>query len=135
MASLLGIVLLSLLVVPSQAWSPAVHNQIGFLAERFLEPRTTDILRKILEPEYNGSIGQGAGWADSFKQTEEGAHTGVWHYINAADNVCKNLKNKVLTIVELMSIEFSFEFLAARLLQRLLRPRLRQGRMCRGRDR
>lgn len=43
------------------AWNTDVHNQIGFMAEKFLTHETTKIVQKILEPTYKGSIGRAAG--------------------------------------------------------------------------
>lgn len=64
-----------------------VHNQIGFSAEKFLKPSTTKILQRILEPQYNGSIGKAAAWADSYAHTTEGAFSYQWHWIDSGDNV------------------------------------------------
>ena len=76
-------------------WSPilltarltnAVHNQIGFMAEQFLEPSTTTILAQILEPQYNGSIGRAAAWADGYAHTPEGRFSYQWHWIDTHDH-------------------------------------------------
>lgn len=40
----------------------------------------------ILEPQYNGSIGRAAAWADSYAHTKEGAFSYQWHWIDANDN-------------------------------------------------
>lgn len=68
------------------AWNTDVHNQIGFMAEKFLSPYTTSILQQILEPQYNGSIGRAAAWADSYAHKKEGAFSYQWHWIDANDN-------------------------------------------------
>jgi len=63
-----------------------VHNQIGFMAEEFLEPSTTSVLQQILEPQYNGSIGQAAAWADGYAHTDEGRFSYQWHWIDSHDD-------------------------------------------------
>jgi S1/P1 Nuclease len=78
--------LLSLVGVAS-AWNTDVHNQIGFMAETFLAPYTIEILRNILEPQYNGSIGRGASWADTYAHTAEGRFSYQWHWIDSDDEV------------------------------------------------
>ncbi|KAF2864870.1 phospholipase C/P1 nuclease domain-containing protein [Massariosphaeria phaeospora] len=75
----------SLLFASVAAWNTDVHNQIGFMAETFLHPHTTSILRTILEPQYNGSIGRAAAWADGFAHTDEGRFSYQWHWIDAHD--------------------------------------------------
>lgn len=62
-----------------------VHNQIGFMAETFLNPYTTSILSQILEPQYNGSIGRAAAWADGYAHTDEGRFSYQWHWIDTHD--------------------------------------------------
>lgn len=63
----------------------AVHNQIGFIAETFLSPETTSVLAEILEPQYNGSIGRAAAWADGYAHTAEGRFSYQWHWIDTHD--------------------------------------------------
>lgn len=63
-----------------------VHNQIGFMAEHFLLPDTTAVLQHILEPQYNGSIGRAAAWADAYAHTAEGNFSKKWHYIDTHDD-------------------------------------------------
>jgi hypothetical protein len=72
-----------------QSWPQltfAVHNQIGFMAEQFLEPYTISILEQILEPQYNGSIGRAAAWADGYAHTAEGRFSYQWHWIDTHDH-------------------------------------------------
>ncbi|OCK85887.1 phospholipase C/P1 nuclease, partial [Lepidopterella palustris CBS 459.81] len=75
----------SLLLASTIAWNADVHNQIGFMAEKFLDPYTTSILQQILEPQYNGSIGRAAAWADAYAHTKEGAFSYQWHWIDTRD--------------------------------------------------
>ncbi|ORY16643.1 nuclease PA3 [Clohesyomyces aquaticus] len=75
-----------MLVASAAAWNTDVHNQIGFMAEKFLNPYTTSVLQQILEPQYNGSIGRAAAWADAYAHTDEGAFSYQWHWIDSSDN-------------------------------------------------
>lgn len=86
-------IFLTALLPISAAWNRDVHNQIGFLAERFLTPETTAVISSILEPEYNGSIGRAAAWADSYRGTPEGNYTSTWHYIDSSDDVRDSLES------------------------------------------
>ncbi|KAF4302128.1 S1/P1 nuclease [Botryosphaeria dothidea] len=70
----------------ASAWNTDVHQQIGFMAEKFLTDYTTSVLAQILEPEYNGSIGSAAAWADAYAHTDEGAFSYQWHWIDSADD-------------------------------------------------
>jgi hypothetical protein len=79
--------LLLVLATTVAAWSEDVHNQIGFMAETFLTPSTTAMIKQILEPMYEGSIGRAAAWADSFDHTPAGAFSSQWHWIDSSDNV------------------------------------------------
>jgi len=62
-----------------------VHNQLVFMAESFFTPDTTSILAQILEPQYNGSIGRAAAWADAYAHTSEGRFSYQWHWIDTHD--------------------------------------------------
>ncbi|UPX13122.1 uncharacterized protein EKO05_0003648 [Ascochyta rabiei] len=68
------------------AWNTDVHNQIGFMAETFFAPETTSVLAEILEPQYNGSVGRAAAWADSYAHTAEGHFSYQWHWIDTHDH-------------------------------------------------
>ncbi|KAJ9157203.1 Nuclease PA3 [Pleurostoma richardsiae] len=68
------------------AWNTDVHNQIGFMAETFLTENTKAVISKILEPQYEGSIGKAAAWADSYAHTTEGAFSYQWHWIDSSDD-------------------------------------------------
>lgn len=104
-----------LLVAGAAAWSKDVHNQIGFAAEHFLEPYTRAVLSRILEPQYNGSIGRAASWADDYAWTAEGAFSFQWHWIDSADNVRDCIRWR-LGRLEVKALA------AAGLLQPLLQP-------------
>lgn len=77
-----------LLPLIASAWNTDVHNQIGFMAETFLAPYTIGVLRNILEPQYEGSIGRAASWADAYAHTAEGRFSYQWHWIDSDDKVC-----------------------------------------------
>lgn len=64
-----------------------IHNQIAFAAEEFLSPFTQDVLSRILDPRYKGSIGAAASWADGYAHTVNGSHTYKWHWIDSNDHV------------------------------------------------
>ncbi|KAL2368064.1 hypothetical protein RJZ57_007566 [Blastomyces gilchristii] len=48
--------------------------------------KTNRIIKHIVEPQYDGSIGRAAAWADECGRTDEGKDSPTWHYINPADN-------------------------------------------------
>ncbi|CAI6339779.1 unnamed protein product [Periconia digitata] len=75
----------SLLLASSAAWNTDVHNQIGFMAEELLTPHAVAVLSQLLEPQYNGSIGRAAAWADGYAHTDEGRFSYQWHWIDAHD--------------------------------------------------
>jgi hypothetical protein len=56
------------------------------MAEQFIEPYTASILKHILEPQYNGSIGRAAAWADGYAHTDEGRFSYQWHWIDTHDH-------------------------------------------------
>jgi hypothetical protein len=92
----------------------AVHNQVAFMAEKFLDKHTTNILARILEPQYNGSIGRAAAWADAYAHTTEGRFSYQWHWIDSSDNVgITDLLSRRLLIVT-----------ASQTMQHVLQPRL-----------
>lgn len=62
-----------------------MHNQLVFMAESFFTPDTTSVLARILEPQYNGSIGRAAAWADAYAHTSEGRFSYQWHWIDTHD--------------------------------------------------
>lgn len=91
---------LTTLLGSSTAWNTDVHNQIGFMAEKFLSHDTQKIISKILDPTYSNSIGRAAAWADSYRKTPEGTYTSQWHYIDSLDTppaVCNTYYNRDCT--------------------------------------
>lgn len=56
------------------------------MAETFLTPSATSILSQILEPQYNGSVGLAAAWADSYAHTTLGRFSYQWHWIDTHDS-------------------------------------------------
>jgi hypothetical protein len=81
---LTGLTLASLFA-PSTAWYLQVHNQIGYMADQLLNGNTQYMLSQILEPEYRGSVGRCAAWADTVSRTTAPYSYG-WHWISARDN-------------------------------------------------
>ncbi|EME83179.1 uncharacterized protein MYCFIDRAFT_188290 [Pseudocercospora fijiensis CIRAD86] len=73
------------LVVPSTAWYLQVHNQIGYVVDQLLNQNTKYMLSQILEPEYKGSVGRSAAWADTVSRTTA-PYSYNWHWISARDN-------------------------------------------------
>jgi hypothetical protein len=56
------------------------------MAETFFTSQTTSILSEVLEPQYNGSVGRAAAWADAYAHTSEGRFSYQWHWIDTHDN-------------------------------------------------
>jgi hypothetical protein len=56
------------------------------MAESFFTPQTSAILAQILEPQYNGSLGRAAAWADAYAHTSEGHFSYQWHWIDTHDH-------------------------------------------------
>ena len=69
----------------ASAWYLEVHNQIGYVTDLLLADRTKWVINQILEPEYYGSIGRAAAWADTVSRTTAKYSYG-WHWISARDN-------------------------------------------------
>lgn len=79
------------------AWNADIHHQIGFMADEFLTPEVSRIVEAILEPQYHGSLGEAASWADDYRR-EEFTHS--WHSIGSLDNpplVCNTYYNRDCT--------------------------------------
>ncbi|KAH6689442.1 nuclease P1 [Plectosphaerella plurivora] len=92
--------LASALAAPALAWNADIHQQIGYATEEFLKPETREIIAKILEPEYDGSLGRVAAWADEHRRTDAGSHSTPWHWINSADDapqLCNTYFNRDCT--------------------------------------
>jgi hypothetical protein len=62
------------------------------MAETFFTPETTSILADILEPQYNGSVGRAAAWADGYAHTSEGRFSYQWHWIDTHDHPPQSCK-------------------------------------------
>ncbi|KAJ4358227.1 uncharacterized protein N0V89_002807 [Didymosphaeria variabile] len=62
------------------------------MAEQFLEPYTVSVLANILEPQYNGSIGRAAAWADGYAHTDEETVQKGGCVVSAIDNQTSILK-------------------------------------------
>lgn len=75
----------SCLLSSSSAWYLEVHNQIGYVADRLLSDNARYMVTQILEPEYEGSVGKAAAWADTVSRSSAKYSYG-WHWISARDN-------------------------------------------------
>ncbi|KAK6207117.1 hypothetical protein LQW54_007434 [Pestalotiopsis sp. IQ-011] len=73
------------LLAPASSWQLEVHNQIGFMADEMISNAARDMVASILEPEYEGSLGRAAGWADTIRRGPY-AYSYTWHFISARDN-------------------------------------------------
>lgn len=94
MARLLKVTIAGILLLPwiTAAFGMDIHNQIGFMAEHYLTPQARFLVESILEPEYHGSIGRAASWADTVSRTTH-RYSYTWHWTSANDNVrCGPLK-------------------------------------------
>jgi hypothetical protein len=60
------------------------------MAETFFTPSTSAVLGQILEPQYNGSVGRAAAWADAYAHTDEGRFSYQWHWIDTHDHPPQN---------------------------------------------
>lgn len=97
---LLNLLAASLFLVGANSWNTDVHNQIGFMAESFLDRDTSRVIENILEPQYEGSIGRAAAWADGYRKEPGGAYTYQWHWIDSLDtppSVCNTYYNRDCT--------------------------------------
>lgn len=97
---LLNLLAAGSLLAGASAFNTDVHNQIGFMAEEFLEHDTSALIKKILEPKYSGSIGQAAAWADGYRREPGGEYTYQWHWIDSQDTppaVCNTYYNRDCT--------------------------------------
>ncbi|ETS76651.1 hypothetical protein PFICI_12038 [Pestalotiopsis fici W106-1] len=70
---------------PVHSWQQEVHNQIGFMADEMISTATREMVASILEPEYQGSLGRAAGWADTVRRNPH-PYSYTWHFISARDN-------------------------------------------------
>jgi hypothetical protein len=70
---------------PASAWYLEVHNQIGYMTDYLLNSNAKWMINQILEPEYQGSIGRAASWADTVSRTTA-KYSYSWHWISAKDN-------------------------------------------------
>ncbi|KAF3006285.1 hypothetical protein E8E14_008290 [Neopestalotiopsis sp. 37M] len=77
--------LASFFAAPVYSWQQEVHNQIGFMADEMISSATRNMVASILEPEYQGSLGRAAGWADTVRKGPH-AYSYTWHFISARDN-------------------------------------------------
>lgn len=77
---------LSCLVAMALSWQTEIHQQIGFMADLLISPTTRFAVANLLEPEYNGTLGLAAGWADNVRKDPLYSYSYVWHFISARDD-------------------------------------------------
>ncbi len=63
-------------------WGAIGHRVVAAIAERHLLPVTRLRISELLGPYPLARFGE---WADKYRATEEGRHTGPWHYVNVPD--------------------------------------------------
>lgn len=86
----LTVAALAFLPTPATAWHLQVHNQIAFVAEKLLQPRTLNITGALLDPKWNHSIGRAAGWADTVRK-DYAPYSYNWHFVGMNEtlpNLC-----------------------------------------------
>lgn len=80
-----GALLAALAPQAADAWYLQVHNQIGYMAEQLMNSNARWMVGRILEPEYQGSVGRAASWADTVSKSTAPYSYG-WHWISAKDS-------------------------------------------------
>ncbi|THU97421.1 nuclease Le3 [Dendrothele bispora CBS 962.96] len=66
-------------------WGDIGHQAVGYIAMEFLNPTATDFVKSTLGPEYNGSLGVAAAWADSARRTPEYKWSTELHFVDVED--------------------------------------------------
>jgi hypothetical protein len=65
------------------------HETVAYIAQNFVSPRTAAFCKEILGSASNSSssyLASVAPWADSYRYTEGGEFSSVFHYIDANDD-------------------------------------------------
>lgn len=65
------------------AWGPKGQEITVKIAESYFSPKAS---KRILEITSNRKISEFSTWADQARNSPEWRETGIWHYINVADN-------------------------------------------------
>ncbi|CEN60731.1 hypothetical protein ASPCAL03164 [Aspergillus calidoustus] len=71
------------------AWGAMGHETVAYIAQNFVSPRTAAFCKEILGSASNSSssyLASVAPWADSYRYTEGGEFSSVFHYIDANDD-------------------------------------------------
>ncbi|KAJ8060373.1 hypothetical protein OCU04_010702 [Sclerotinia nivalis] len=82
-------VLLSLnsLLPLTNAWGTLGHQTVAYVATNFVAEGTKDYFQMLLRNTTGSYLAGVATWADSYRYTKAGNHTGPWHFIDALDDV------------------------------------------------
>jgi hypothetical protein len=67
---------------PAHAFGPTGHRIVGYVADRYLCPRTRDALKPLLAGQ---TLAEAGTWPDRIRRLPEWQHTRPWHYINVSD--------------------------------------------------
>ncbi|KAF7947829.1 hypothetical protein EAE96_008907 [Botrytis aclada] len=78
---------LSPLLPSAYAWGTLGHQTVAYVATNFVAEETRDYFQTLLKNTTGSYLAGVATWADSFRYTKAGRHTGVWHFIDAQDDV------------------------------------------------
>ncbi|KAL3443362.1 S1/P1 nuclease [Aspergillus insuetus] len=71
------------------AWGAMGHETVAYIAQHFVSPSTAAFCKEILGGASNSSasyLASVAPWADSYRYTEGGEFSSVFHYIDANDD-------------------------------------------------
>ncbi|TGO65811.1 hypothetical protein BCON_0001g01290 [Botryotinia convoluta] len=78
---------LSPLLPSTYAWGTLGHQTVAYVATNFVAEETRDYFQTLLKNTTGSYLAGVATWADSFRYTKAGKHTGAWHFIDALDDV------------------------------------------------
>ncbi|KAK7464100.1 hypothetical protein VKT23_006262 [Stygiomarasmius scandens] len=68
-------------------WGDKGHSAVGYIAMEFLNPTATEFVKSTLGPDYNGSLGVAATWADSVRRTPEYKWSAGYHFVDAEGDI------------------------------------------------
>lgn len=72
------------------AWGSLGHATVAFIAQNFVSPKTAKFAQQVLGDNSKQYLGNIASWADSYRKEPGGEFSGVFHYIDAFDEVPNN---------------------------------------------
>ncbi|KAE8152988.1 phospholipase C/P1 nuclease domain-containing protein [Aspergillus avenaceus] len=86
--SLLAVALAQLQL--THAWGNLGHETVAYIAQNFVASSTKSFCQKILGDDSTSYLANVATWADSYKYTDAGEFSKVFHYIDALDDPPKS---------------------------------------------